>query len=123
MNDQRKAPQAKMPDMRRPGGGGGPMGARVNREKPKNTLQTLGRLLKYIGKSKLLVITLVCIMAIVTVSDLAGPALQGAAINTIKVAEDGSLSVDLDMMFLCLGAMGILFLISAGQFEKKERPL
>ena len=115
MNDQRKAPQAKMPDMRRPGGGGGgPMGARVNREKPKNTLQTLGRLLKYIGKSKLLVITLVCIMAIVTVSDLAGPALQGAAINTIKVAEDGSLSVDLDTMFLCLGAMGVLFLISAG---------
>ena len=115
MNDQRKAPQAKMPDMRRPGGGGGgPMGARVNREKPKNTLQTLGRLLKYIGKSKLLVIALVCIMATVTVSDLAGPALQGAAINTIKVAEDGSLSVDLDTMFLCLGAMGILFLISAG---------
>ena len=115
MNDQRKAPQAKMPDMRRPGGGGGgPMGARVNREKPKNTLQTLGRLLKYIGKSKLLVIALVCIMAIVTVSDLAGPALQGAAINTIKVAEDGSLSVDLDTMFLCLGAMGVLFLISAG---------
>ncbi|MBQ7375428.1 MAG: ABC transporter ATP-binding protein [Clostridia bacterium] len=104
-----------MPDMRRPGGGGGgPMGARVNREKPKNTLQTLGRLLKYIGKSKLLVIALVCIMAIVTVSDLAGPALQGAAINTIKVAEDGSLSVDLDTMFLCLGAMGVLFLISAG---------
>ena len=115
MNDQRKAPQAKMPDMRRPGGGGGgPMGARVNREKPKNTLQTLGRLLKYIGKSKLLVIALVCIMAIVTVSDLAGPALQGAAINTIKVLDDGSLSVDLDTMFLCLGAMGILFLISAG---------
>ena len=114
MNDQRKAPQAKMPDMRRPGGGGGPMGARVNREKPKNTLQTLGRLLKYIGKSKLLVIALVCIMATVTVSDLAGPALQGAAINTIKVLDDGSLSVDLDTMFLCLGAMGVLFLISAG---------
>ena len=115
MNDQRKAPQARMPDMRRPGGGGGgPMGARVNREKPKNTLQTLGRLLKYIGKSKLLVIALVCIMATVTVSDLAGPALQGAAINTIKVLDDGSLSVDLDTMFLCLGAMDVLFLISAG---------
>ena len=39
MNDQRKAPQARMPEMRRPGGGGGPMGARVNREKPKNTLR------------------------------------------------------------------------------------
>ena len=114
MNDQRKAPQAKMPDMRRPGGGGGPMGARVNREKPKNTLRALGRLLSYIGKSKLLVIALVVIMAVVTVSDLAGPALQGAAINTIKVAEDGSLSVELDKMIGYLCAMGVLFIISAG---------
>ena len=114
MNDQRKAPQARMPEMRRPGGGGGPMGARVNREKPKNTLRALGRLLSYIGKSKLLVIALVVIMAVVTVSDLAGPALQGAAINTIKVEEDGSLSVELDKMIGYLCAMGVLFMISAG---------
>ena len=114
MNNQRKdAPQVKIPDMRRPGGGGGPMGARVNREKPKNTLHTLGRLLSYIGKSKLLVIALVAIMAVVTVSDLAGPALQGAAINTIKVGEDGSLSVDFALMVKYLIAMGALFLISA----------
>jgi ATP-binding cassette subfamily B protein len=113
MNDQRKAPQAKMPEMRRPGGGGGPMGARVNREKPKNTLQTLGRLLKYIGKSKLLVIALVIIMAVVTVSDLAGPALQGAAINTIKVTDDKTITVDLNAMLAYLGAMAVLFVISA----------
>ena len=116
MNDQRRGtPPPKMPEMRRPGGGpGGPMGARVNREKPKNTLRALGRLLSYIGKSKLLVIALVVIMAVVTVSDLAGPALQGAAINTIKVEEDGSLSVELDKMIGYLCAMGVLFIISAG---------
>jgi ATP-binding cassette subfamily B protein len=102
-----------MPEMRRPGGGGGPMGARVNREKPKNTLQTLGRLLKYIGKSKLLVIALVIIMAVVTVSDLAGPALQGAAINTIKVTDDKTITVDLNAMLAYLGAMAVLFVISA----------
>ena len=103
-----------MPDMRRPGGGGGgPMGARVNAEKPKNTWNTLLRLLKYIGKSKLLVIALIVIMAVVTVSDLAGPALQGAAINTISVNDDGGLSVDLDAMLVYLGAMAILFVISA----------
>ena len=115
MNDQRRGtPPPKMPEMRRPGGGpGGPMGARVNREKPKNTLHTLGRLLKYIGRSKLLVIALVIIMAVVTVSDLAGPALQGAAINTIKVLEDGSITVDLDAMVGYLGAMAVLFVISA----------
>ena len=66
-----------MPDMRGGGRGpGGPMGARVNAEKPKNTWNTLMRLLKYIGKSKLLVIALVVIMAVVTLTDLAGPALQ-----------------------------------------------
>ena len=117
MNNAPKRDQAppKMPDMRRPGGGGGggPMGARVNAEKPKNTWNTLLRLLKYIGKSKLLVIALVVIMAIVTVSDLAGPALQGAAINTISVNADGGLSVDFDAMLGYLGAMALLFVISA----------
>ena len=63
-NSARGSAPQRMPDMRR-GGGGGPMGARVNREKPKNTWQTLKRLLKYIGKSKLLVIALIAIMAAV----------------------------------------------------------
>ncbi|MBE6593792.1 MAG: ABC transporter ATP-binding protein [Ruminococcaceae bacterium] len=103
-----------MPDMRGGGRGpGGPMGARVNAEKPKNTWNTLMRLLKYIGKSKLLVIALIVIMAVVTVSDLAGPALQGAAINTISVESDGSLSVDFGAMLGYLGAMAVLFIISA----------
>ena len=114
-NGQRKdQTPPKMPDMRGGGRGpGGPMGARVNAEKPKNTWNTLVRLLKYIGKSKLLVIALIVIMAVVTVSDLAGPALQGAAINTISVESDGSLSVDLNAMFGYLGAMAVLFIISA----------
>ena len=117
MNNGQKKEQTppKMPDMRRPGGGGGggPMGARVNAEKPKNTWNTLLRLLKYIGKSKLLVIALIVIMAIVTLTDLAGPALQGAAINTIKVESDGSLSVDFGAMLGYLAAMAVLFVISA----------
>ncbi len=92
----------------------GPMGARVHKEKPKNLLKTLGRLLRYIGKSKMLVIALIAIMAIVTVSDLAGPALQGEAINTIKVdAATGSVSVDFNSMVTYLIAMGVLFVISA----------
>ena len=41
---------------------GGPMGARLHKEKPKNMLKTLGRLLKYIGKSKVLVIALIAIV-------------------------------------------------------------
>ena len=119
MNNQgmpkRDAAPQKMPPMHRPGGPGpgGPMGARVHKEKPKNLRKTLGRLLRYIGKSKLLVIALIAIMAVVTLTDLAGPALQGAAINTITVGEDGRLSVDFSAMTGYLSAMGVLFLISA----------
>ena len=90
------------------------MGARMNAEKPKNLKRTFGRLLKYIGKSKLLVIALISIMAVVTLSDLAGPALQGEAINTIKVdTATGKISVELGKMVGYLSAMGVLFIISA----------
>ena len=97
-----------------PGGprGGGPMSSRINKEKPKNTSRTLLRLLKYIGKSKLLIIALIVIMVIVTVADLANPALQGAAIDTIKI-KDGKISVDMGLMLSYLSAMGILCAISA----------
>ena len=113
MNSQ-KMNQGKMPPMGRPGGhgGGGPLGARVNREKPKNTARTLGRLLKYIGKSRMLIILLITIMVAVTVSDLTGPALQGAAIDTISI-KNGQLSVDFSAMLGYLGIMGILFAVSA----------
>ena len=36
----------------RPGGGGGPHMSRVNREKPKQTKKTLGRLMGYIGRAR-----------------------------------------------------------------------
>ena len=94
---------------RRPGG---PMGSRIKSEKPKNTKKALARLLKYIGKSKMLVILLTLIMAAATVAELAGPALQGAAIDTIKV-NGGKVTVDLSAMLTYLAFMGILFAISA----------
>ena len=114
MNNQKRS-EINMPPMGRgPGGGrpGGPMGARVNREKPKNAKKSLGRLLRYIGKSKALIILLIVIMVVVTVTDLAGPALQGAAIDTIKIV-DGKLTVDFGAMLRYLGVMGILFVVSA----------
>ena len=105
----------QMPPLRTggPGGRGGPMlSARVNKEKPKNTGRTLARLLKYVGKNKLLIVCLIFIMVIVTVSDLAGPALQGAAIDTITV-EDGRILVDFAKMTTYLLCMGVIFVISA----------
>ncbi len=93
--------------------GGGPMGSRMKAEKPKNTLKALKRLLHYIGKSKFLIIILMVIMAVATVAELAGPALQGLAIDTIQLHEDGTWSVDLPKMLGFLVLMGVLFAVSA----------
>jgi len=116
MNNGQK-PSANLPPLRPtmgPGApqGGGPMGSRMNKQKPKNATKTLKRLLGYIGKSKLLVITLIAIMVIVTVTDLAGPAMQGAAIDTIKIT-DGALSVNMQALMGYLAIMTGLFIISA----------
>ncbi len=116
---QRSSSNSNMPPLRPMGGpagrgGGGPMGSRATAEKPKNAGRTLGRLLKYIGKSKLLIILLVIIMVIVTVTDLAGPALQGLAIDTITADEaTGAISVDLRAMTGYLSVMGIMFAVSS----------
>ena len=116
MNNGQK-PSANLPPLRPtmgPGApqGGGPLGNRMNKQKPKNATKTLKRLLGYIGKSKLLVITLVIIMAIVTVTDLAGPAMQGAAIDTITI-KGGALSVDMQALTVYLSIMAGLFVVSA----------
>ena len=115
MNNSAQRPQANnMPPLRVGPGGQGPMGARVNGEKPRNLKKTLGRLLKYIGKSRALIIILIIIMAAVTVTDLAGPALQGAAIDTITLESDGEgFSVDFGALIGYLSVMGIMFIVSA----------
>ncbi len=112
-NGQRSTQSSSMPPLRPMGGPRGGRGPNMNKEKPKNTARTLRRLLGYIGKSKVLVIVLICIMAIVTVTDLAGPAMQGKAIDTIRL-EDGKISIDMPSMITCLIVMGALGLISAG---------
>ncbi|MBQ9085949.1 MAG: ABC transporter ATP-binding protein [Clostridia bacterium] len=113
MNQNTKSSnQNQLPPLRPGGRSGGPMNSRVNREKPKHAKETLGKLLRYIGKSKTLIILLISIMVLVTVADLAGPALQGAAIDTIRLV-DGRVTVDLPAMTRYLALMGVLFVISA----------
>ena len=112
MNKEARTPPQNMPPIG-PRRGGGPMGSRMKAEKPKNTKKALIRLLKYIGKSKTLIMILIIIMALSTVAELAGPALQGLAIDTIKVSGDGRLSVDLKEMLTYLLFMGVLFAMSA----------
>ena len=68
----------------RPGGGGGPHMSRVNREKPKQTKKTLGRLMGYIGRARYILILLLAITLLMSAIDLLGPLLQGYAIDAIE---------------------------------------
>lgn len=76
-----------------PGGGhGGPMAGRVNIQKPKNVKKTLNRLLRYIGKSRALLIALLALMLFVTALDLLGPVLQSGAIDTFTYTASNGLT-------------------------------
>ncbi len=119
MNEQKRpAPQNTPPVIpiggRRGPGGGGPMAARMNAEKPKNVRATLSRLLSYIGRSRTTLLFLLAIMLCVTVADLFGPFFQAKAIDAISVdPETGKLAVDVEGMLFYLAFMGIVALLSA----------
>ena len=118
MDNKRQPPVIHMRPGGGPGGpgggpgGGGPMGGRVNVEKPKNTKATIGRLIKYIGKSKYSVLALLLMVIVVTLVNLAGPALQATAIDAITIGEN-NLSVDFDTLIKTLVVMGVLYLLSS----------
>ena len=118
MNQQKNANHSNPPIIplggRRGPGGGGPMAARMNAEKPKNTKKTLARLLRYIGKSSVLLIVLLAIMLAVTAAELLGPFFQAKAIDTISVdTEAGGLKVDTEALVFYLTFMGAVALASA----------
>ncbi len=124
MSNENRPPQGQAPQGRpgmggpgfgpggRRGGPGGPMGARLNKEKPKNMGKTLLRLVKVIGRSKYFLIALLLTMSLVTILELFGPTLQGQAIDTIKL-KDGKFVVDLPLLRSILVKMLILFGVSA----------
>ncbi|MBQ7347547.1 MAG: ABC transporter ATP-binding protein [Clostridia bacterium] len=94
--------------------GGGPMSARMNAEKPKNTRKTVGRLLHYIGRSGTVLIALLVIMVLVTVAELLGPFFQAKAIDTIAKDEiTGKLTVDMAALQGYLIVMAVVFICSA----------
>ena len=94
-----------------PGGrSGGHMMNRMYAEKPKNMGKTIGRLIKYIGKSKYLVIGLVAIMITITLLTLLGPSLQGKAIDAIGT---GKGDFNLKKLVTTLIVMACIYAISA----------
>ncbi len=90
----------------------GPGGRNIIKEKPKDMKRTVGKLLRYIGKSKYLVFLIMLTTVLATVLSLASPNLQGRAIDTMRL-EDGRLHVDFDMLVRMLVWMGIVNLVSA----------
>jgi len=106
--------QPPMIGPRRPGGGPGGMNARMMREKPKDTKGTLLKLIKYIGKSKYLVLLLLAAVLLTTVLNLMGPSLQGQAIDAITLdPASGKLSVDFDSLVKTLILMGVVYVVSS----------
>ena len=109
--DTRELPKIDL----RPAGRGGPgMNARMNAEKPKNTLKTLSRVLKYIGSSRYILIMLILFTLLITAVDLVGPMMQQKAIDTFRIDETtGGLSVNLSQLLGYLLILGIIALVGA----------
>jgi len=83
---------------------------RMYAEKPKNMGKTIGRLIKYIGKNKFLVIGLVAVMIVITLLNLAGPKLIGEAIDAIGT---GKGDFDGRRLITILVIMGALYLTTS----------
>ncbi|MBQ8214122.1 MAG: ABC transporter ATP-binding protein, partial [Clostridia bacterium] len=116
MNNPSNRPRQSEPPVIQmgPRRGGGPMSARMNAEKPKNTKKTVGRLLHYIGRSGVILVALLAIMLLVTAADVFGPFFQAKAIDTISKDElTGRLTVDLDALWGYLITMAVIFAVSA----------
>lgn len=100
-----------------PGGGpgrGGPMAGRVGGEKPKNTKATVSRVIKYIGKSKYMVLALLVMVVVTSCVNLAGPTLQANAIDAITIDPSiGKLHVDFVALVSTLVIMGVLYVIAS----------
>ena len=116
-NQQKKSPQ----EMGGPGMPGGRRRGPMVVEKPKNLKKTAGRLLAYIGKSKLLLfVMIVCVIASALVT-LASPILQTEALNYLTPIDkkgymeiiDGIPRVDFISMAKILGLLAFLFLCSS----------
>jgi ATP-binding cassette subfamily B protein len=90
----------------------GPGAGRMIREKPKDFGKTVLKLIRYIGRSKYLVFLIMFTTVVTTLLNLAGPRLQGQAIDAMTLCE-GHLDVDFDSLVKTLVLMGLVYIASA----------
>lgn len=86
----------------RPGGGPNHM-ARVMGEKPKNTKDTLIRLMKYIGSNKKFFFAIVAVICVSALISIIAPMVQGKAIDAIK-------EKNLKLLFTILATMAGIYI-------------
>lgn len=94
----------------RRGGPGGPM----IREKPKNAKATIGKLIRYIAKSRFLILVILLTTLLTTVLSLLGPLLQGKAIDAITIdLAAGKTHVDFDSLIKYLVLMACVYVANS----------
>ena len=95
------------------GAGGGPRGpgGPMIREKPQDVKGAVVKLMRYIGKSRYLVVAIMITTLVTTFLSLLGPKLQGKAIDAITLT-DGRLHVDFDSLIRNLVLMAVVYVAS-----------
>jgi len=117
---QQRGANVNAPGPRR--GPGGPGGRNMIREKPKNMGKTLKRLFGYIGSSKYIVLALLIFTLLTTVFTLAGPSLQGQAINNITDRDTNSLGTTLVLLlcvYICSTVISFLSSLFAAKLSQR----
>lgn len=91
---------------------GGPHGARLTMEKPKDAKNTLKKLIGYIGRNRYLFFALIGVMLIITLLNLAAPSIQQIAIDCITLTKKKT-SVDFSSLGKTLIGLGAVYLLSS----------
>ena len=89
---------------------GGPHGARLTMEKPKDAKNTLKKLIGYIGRNRYLFFALIGLMLIITLLNLAAPSIQQIAIDCITLTKKKT-SVDFGALGKTLIGLGAVYLL------------
>ncbi|MCD8096114.1 MAG: ABC transporter ATP-binding protein/permease [Ruminococcus sp.] len=103
-------PMPPMGPQKGQGGPGSRAANRVNGEKAKDAKQTLKKLIAYIGRNKYLFFSLLGVMLIITLLNLAVPSIQQVAIDYITI-DDEKLSVDFDNLIKTLVVLGVVYIL------------
>ena len=91
---------------------GGPHGAMLTMEKPKDAKNTLKKLIGYIGRNRYLFFALIGVMLIITLLNLAAPSIQQIAIDCITLTKKKT-SVDFGALGKTLIGLGAVYLLSS----------